>query len=126
MANKTLLPKKKNNFAQLLPHLINERNPTMTTYSEQTVKCRLCNHSQTVYLLGSRKILYLDSTQAVKIDPYLAEFYHRLIVNGKSPKTAKCACMRKMLTILRAMVAANRRYTPELFTKKLQCRPIIL
>lgn len=25
----------------------------MTTYSEQTVKCRLCNHSQTVYLLGS-------------------------------------------------------------------------
>ena len=68
----------------------------------------------------ARKILYLDSTQAVKIDPYLAEFYHRLIVNGKSPKTAKCACMRKMLTILRAMVAANRRYTPELFTKKLQ------
>ena len=25
----------------------------MTTYSERTVKCRLCNHSQTVYLLGS-------------------------------------------------------------------------
>jgi len=25
----------------------------MTTYSEHTVKCRLCNHSQTVYLLGS-------------------------------------------------------------------------
>ena len=25
----------------------------MTTYSEQTVKCRLCNHSQTVYLLAS-------------------------------------------------------------------------
>lgn len=25
----------------------------MTTYSEQTVKCRLCNHSQTVYLLCS-------------------------------------------------------------------------
>ena len=53
MANKTPLTNKTNDFAQILPHLINERNPTMTTYSEQTVKCRLCNHSQTIYLLGS-------------------------------------------------------------------------
>lgn len=53
MANKTPLANKTNDFAQILPRLINERNPTMTTYSEQTVKCRLCNHSQTVYLLGS-------------------------------------------------------------------------
>ncbi len=66
----------------------------------------------------ARKILYLDSTQAVKHDPYLSEFYHRLIEKGKSPKTAKCACMRKMLTILRAMIAANRKYSPVLFSKK--------
>ena len=67
-----------------------------------------------------RKILFLNSTQAIKHDPYLAEFYNRLISRGKSPKTAKCACMRKMMTILRAMIAADRKYSPELFSVKVQ------
>ena len=65
----------------------------------------------------ARKIFYWDSTQAIKHDPYLADFYQRLIAKGKSPKTAKCACMRKVLTILRAMIASNRKYSPELFSK---------
>ena len=51
-----------------------------------------------------RQILYLDSVPGVPNIPALKEFYQRLVAKGKKKMTARCACMRKMLLILRAMV----------------------
>lgn len=66
----------------------------------------------------ARKILYMNSTRAVQLDPYLKAFYDRLISNGKRPQTARCACMRKLLTILRSMVANNQPYNQQYFFQK--------
>ena len=51
-----------------------------------------------------RQILYVDSIPGVPNIPALKEFYQRLVAKGKKKMTARCACMRKMLLILRAMV----------------------
>lgn len=51
-----------------------------------------------------RQILYLDSVSGIPRIPTLKEFHQRLITKGKKKMTARCACMRKMLLILRAMV----------------------
>ena len=57
-----------------------------------------------------RQILYLDSIYAVAKVPLLNSMYDRLIAKGKSKMTARCACMRKLLLILRAMVVNNKPY----------------
>ena len=51
-----------------------------------------------------RQILYLDSIPGVPKIPVLQEFHQRFICKGKKKMTARCACMRKMLLILRSMV----------------------
>ena len=43
----------------------------------------------------------------VRHNPVLREFYSRLRADGKEPKVALVACMRKLLTILNAMVRTN-------------------
>ena len=40
-------------------------------------------------------------------NPVLKAFYQRLLDAGKAPQVALTACMRKLLTILNAMVAHN-------------------
>lgn len=54
-----------------------------------------------------RQILYLDSVPGVPKIPALQEFHQRLISKGKKKMTARCACMRKMLLMLRSMVIHN-------------------
>lgn len=51
-----------------------------------------------------RKVVYLCSIHAVEKIPSLKSFHARLIARGKKPLAARCACMRKMLLILRSMV----------------------
>jgi transposase len=41
---------------------------------------------------------------AVRHNPVLKVFYQRLRAAGKAPKVALTACMRKLLTILNAML----------------------
>lgn len=41
---------------------------------------------------------------ASRHNPVIAAFYKRLKENGKKPKVAIVACMRKMLTMLNAMM----------------------
>jgi transposase len=41
---------------------------------------------------------------ATKRNPLIREFYLRLCAAGKKPKVALTACMRKLLTILNAML----------------------
>lgn len=51
-----------------------------------------------------RTALYMPTLTAVRSNPVIKEFYNRLIAKGKPHKVAMIACMRKLLTILNAMV----------------------
>ena len=49
---------------------------------------------------------------ATKWNPVIRVFYQRLRAQGKPPKVAMVACMRKLLTILNAMVRDSREWDP--------------
>ena len=59
-----------------------------------------------------RAALYMAALVATRCNPALKEFYQRLCQAGKPKKVALTACMRKLLTILNAMVRDNRPWTP--------------
>ncbi|MDP9372727.1 MAG: IS110 family transposase [Chloroflexota bacterium] len=48
--------------------------------------------------------LYMGTLAAARFNPAIRAFYHRLLANGKPKKVALVACMRKLLTILNAML----------------------
>ena len=54
-----------------------------------------------------RSVLYMAALVGIRHNPVLKAFYQRLRANGKAPKVALVACMRKLLTILNAMVRTN-------------------
>jgi len=47
-------------------------------------------------------------------NPAIKTFYQRLLANGKLPMVALTACMRKLLTILNAMVRDGVSWNPEM------------
>lgn len=51
-----------------------------------------------------RAVLYMATLVATRRNPLIREFYLRLCAAGKKPKVALTACMRKLLTILNAML----------------------
>lgn len=51
-----------------------------------------------------RAVLYMASLVASRRNPVIADFYQRLLDAGKAKKVALVACMRKLLTILNAMM----------------------
>jgi transposase len=57
-----------------------------------------------------RAALYMGSLVATWYNPVIREFYERLISKGKAKKVALTACMRKLLTILNAMLKAGTRW----------------
>ncbi len=59
-----------------------------------------------------RAVLYMAALVGVKHNPALRTFYTRLCAAGKVFKVAITACMRKLLTILNAMVRQQRRWEP--------------
>lgn len=54
-----------------------------------------------------RNALYMATMVATRHNPVIKEHYQRLKANGKKSKVALVACMRKLLTILNAMVRSN-------------------
>lgn len=54
-----------------------------------------------------RSALYMAVLVGVRFNPVLKTCYDELLKRGKEPKQAMVACMRKLLTILNAMVKAN-------------------
>ena len=54
-----------------------------------------------------RRVLYMATLSAARHNPSIKAFYDRLLAAGKFPKVALVACMRKLLTILNAMVKHN-------------------
>ncbi|MGN1366360.1 MAG: transposase [Victivallis vadensis] len=57
-----------------------------------------------------RQLLYLDCMTAVTRIPESNTQYRNLIAKGKAKMTARCACMRKLLLIIRAVVVQDRPY----------------
>ena len=51
-----------------------------------------------------RSVLYMAALSGIRYNPVLKTFYDRLIAKGKLPKVAITACMRKLLTILNAII----------------------
>ena len=51
-----------------------------------------------------RSVLYMAALSGIRYNQVLKAFYNRLIAKGKLPKVALTACMRKLLTILNAIV----------------------
>lgn len=51
-----------------------------------------------------RRKVYMAAVASLRHNPVIKEFYDRLIDAGKPPKLALTACMRKILTILNAMM----------------------
>lgn len=63
-----------------------------------------------------RNVLYMAAVAAARWNPHIKAFYDRLITAGKPPKVALTACMRKLLTILNAMVRKNTAWSPAALT----------
>jgi transposase len=60
-----------------------------------------------------RATLYMSTLVAVRYNPVFNAFYERLRAAGKAAKLALTACMRKLLTILNAMVKHHAPWQPE-------------
>lgn len=63
---------------------------------------------------SARTALYMATVAAVTHNPTLRTFYRRLLGAGKAGQVALTACMRKLLTILNAMLRDNRPWSPAL------------
>ena len=59
-----------------------------------------------------RAVLYMAALVATKRNAVIRAFYHRLLAAGKPKKLALVACMRKLLTMLNAMVKTGTRWQP--------------
>ena len=66
-----------------------------------------------------RNALYMASLSAKRHNKVIKEMYDRLILMGKPAKVALVACMRKLLTILNAMMHAGKSWQPDLASSKL-------
>jgi transposase len=60
-----------------------------------------------------RTALYMATITAVRCNPVLRTFYQRLIAAGKRAKVARIATVRKLLTILNAMVKQQTAWQPQ-------------
>lgn len=59
---------------------------------------------------GVRTSLYMAALVAARFNPVIKTFYLRLLASGKPKKVALVACMRKLLTILNAMLRKNEEW----------------
>jgi transposase len=55
-----------------------------------------------------RRVLFMAALVASRHNPVIKTFYQRLLAAGKPKKLALVACMRKLLTILNAMVRSGK------------------
>lgn len=57
-----------------------------------------------------RTVMYMGMMSAIQHNPVMKSFYEKLVAQGKHKKVALTACMRKMITILNAMVRDNKEW----------------
>jgi transposase len=63
-----------------------------------------------------RRVLFMAALVASRHNPVLKAFYQRLLAAGKPKKVALVACMRKLLTILNAMVKSRKPWDQAIHT----------
>lgn len=61
---------------------------------------------------AARSVLYMATLSAVRHEPVLKAFYQRLCAAGKPKKVALVACMRKLLTIINAIIRSGKPWDP--------------
>jgi transposase len=59
-----------------------------------------------------RKVLFMATLTAIQHNPAIAAFYRRLVATGRPGKVALTAAMRKLLTILNAILRDRRPWIP--------------
>jgi transposase len=57
-------------------------------------------------------VVYMATLTAARFNPVIKAFYNRLVAAGKPKKVAIVACMRKLLTILNAMLRDQATWSP--------------
>lgn len=62
-----------------------------------------------------RAALYMAALVGIKSNPVIAAFYERLLQVGEAKKVALVASMRKLLTILNAMIRSTTMWKPNIF-----------
>jgi transposase len=60
-----------------------------------------------------RRALYMAAVSAARCNPALRAFYDRLLANGKKPKVALIAVMRKLVILANTLVCENRTWEPQ-------------
>jgi len=61
-----------------------------------------------------RAVLYMSALVAARFNPVIRAFHARLLAAGKRPKVALVACMRKLLTILNALIRDRKPWVQEI------------
>ena len=61
-----------------------------------------------------RAVLYMATVSAIRCNPAIKAFADRLKQTGKPAKVVIVACMRKLLTIMNAMIKSNTPWTPKI------------
>lgn len=62
-----------------------------------------------------RKVLYMATVAAIRFNPIVKAMYGRLVEAGKRVKVAIVACMRKLLTILNAILRDQTPWKPAIY-----------
>jgi len=65
-----------------------------------------------------RAVLYMAALVASRRNPIIAAFYQRLLDAGKAKKVALVACMRKLITILNAMMRTMTVWKSEIILRR--------
>ena len=63
----------------------------------------------------------MAALSASRWNPTIRDFYKRLVERGKPKKIALTACMRKLLTILNAMLRSRTEWQPLMLAKDSCC-----
>jgi len=61
-----------------------------------------------------RSVLYMAALSAKRCNPVIKALAQRLLKAGKAPKVVIVACMRKLLTIMNAMIRSNTPWNPKI------------
>ncbi len=69
-----------------------------------------------------RAALSMAALVASRRNPAIRSFYRRLRANGKSAKVALIACLRKLITILNAMLRDGRPWAPAQVRRRCDAR----
>lgn len=65
-----------------------------------------------------RSTLYMATLSSIQFNPVIQTFYQSLVKRGKEKKVAVVACMRKLLTILNAMIRDNNTWNTKQSVQK--------